>query len=157
MEGQLLAYGPLRDTGQGFYVYQTSAIEDAMAIVESDPGIRDGILALVETGTWSLGFEQLAAEGEALTLVDYVPGDAYPAGQTLHEIDLDDHLTWAQQQFDQGVILAGGPTGEQSGRYVYATSNVEDVLASDPAISEKVFTPEAHPWDVIQRQSPQSR
>lgn len=154
--GALLAYGPQADTGLGFYVYVDSVADPDERLVQSDPGIEAGVLAVHETGSWTLTIDALDAPSDAVFLVEYGPGPSWMAGRTLLEQDLVDHLAYIAERVGTGDVLAGGPVHDTLGRYVITAGSdagAQALVDADPAVSSGIFAPVVHPWSVLARQS----
>ena len=83
-------------------------------------------------------------------VVRYRPGPAYQADQPLLRQNLREHEGYMRRQSEAGVIIAAGPTFDETGGLVLirATSrhDANALIRSDPAVIAGIFTGEATDW-----------
>lgn len=155
--GELLAYGPFLDDGRGFYVYLDETAPATDSILDADPALASGVLALDQSGSWDLFFEALGTEtSDALFVLEARPGTAWEDGIPLLGQDLDAHLGNMTDLFVGGTLLAGGPVSEDEGRYVITAADqaaAEAVAATDPGVTSGVLSMIVRPWGPFARQS----
>jgi uncharacterized protein YciI len=89
------------------------------------------------------------AGGRTLYAIVYRAGPAWRVGRPMREQGLAPHARRMKQLFDDGVLFAGGPMGEDGGlALVWAADAAQaaKLLADDPAVIAGIFTAEAQPW-----------
>lgn len=83
----------------------------------------------------------------------YRRGRNWPRGRSLLDLDLTEHRSWLQGLHRQGRLVAAGPFVDDGGELlVLRASSREEALSligEDPAIRQKIFRVEAHPWYAI--------
>ena len=157
-EGQLLAYGPYLDDGRGLYIYDAVEADDDDTLLASDPAIASGVLALDVAEDWDLWLEALdAPTTDPLYVLDAAPGASWQDKVPLVDQDLADHFTYIEGRFADGEVLAGGPVGDEAGRYIVAAVDaaaVDALVAADPGVTSGILEVTIHPWGVLDRQGP---
>lgn len=93
------------------------------------------------------------AEPQRVTLFAAVvkPGPAWLEAQAAaRRPDMSRHLAYTAQLRSEGKLVIGGPFGDGTGGLlVYRAASLEDArsfLENDPAVIEKFFDAELHPW-----------
>lgn len=158
-DGVLLANGPFLDDGRGFYLHLSEQVADIDTIIEEDPAVVAGVLALEELGGWTLLLSQMGVDvgDDAFFVLNYTPGPQWERGTPLdQQPGIDEHLGYVVDAFEGGELLAGGPVDEASGRYIVALPDADAAdawAAADPTVVDGLFEVEIKPWLPLQRQS----
>ena len=155
--GSTLGFGPFLDDGRGFYVHLEDAV-DAQALVDDDPAVQSGVLALDEVGTWQLSLDALGSDvgSDSLFVLNYTPGVAWESGRPISEQALGPHSSYVGSLFESGELLAGGIVSSEQGRYVVAAPDsaaAAALVSDDPSVQSELFAVEVKPWAPFQRQS----
>jgi uncharacterized protein YciI len=153
---KLLANGHLAN-GTGFYVFVAKSFDEIEKIASGDPGIDSGVLQVQAAASWTLMFDNLAADvgGKQLFVLNYRPGPAWQAGKTLLQQPVAAHIGYVQSAFQAGTVLAGGPVDDHQGRYIVAAADqaaVDRWVQSDPGITAGIFRAEVIGWQPFNRQ-----
>lgn len=89
-------------------------------------------------------------EGKSLFVIEYDPGPEWEEGKPVFEQDLQAHGGYMFGLQEEGTLLLGGPYLDDTGGLVLMLADdldaAKEVLASDPAIEEGVFSGEVHPY-----------
>ena len=96
------------------------------------------------------------AEGPAKKktyLVVFKPGPAWLAGKPVTEQPIKEHGPYMLGLYKKGVMKFAGPFSDGTGgAYVFEAASDEEadaIVAADPAVIDKVFVPERHPWYLV--------
>lgn len=80
----------------------------------------------------------------------FKPGPNWIAGKKVSEQHLRPHMEYLQKLFDEGKLLYAGPLMDDRGglAILRASSHAEatQILANEPATSQKIFEAELYPW-----------
>ena len=83
-------------------------------------------------------------------IAHYAPGENWLEGRPMKDQPLKAHVDYLLGLHDMGTLLMGGPWADGSGgMVVFAAESIEDVqemLASDPAILSGILTASAKEW-----------
>ena len=81
------------------------------------------------------------------------PGPVWRESQKSGQrLDMSRHFAYVMKMREQGKLVMGGPFADGSGGLiVYRAASMDEaktLVENDPAVIEKVFDPEIHPWSV---------
>lgn len=83
-------------------------------------------------------------------LILFKPGPNWIAGKKVFEQPLRPHVEYMQKLYEERKLLYAGPFSDDSGglAILRASSHAEaaQILAREPATSQKIFEAEIHPW-----------
>lgn len=86
-------------------------------------------------------------------LVVFKPGPGWLAGKPLAEQPIKEHGPYMLSLYTRGVMKFAGPFTDQSGgAYAFEAASEEEadaIVAADPAVRDKVFIAERHPWFLV--------
>lgn len=86
-------------------------------------------------------------------IIIYMPGPAWIKDKPYWEQRLMEHGDYMHQLHVSGILRSAGPFSDHmGGATVIETTTVEeaqDILRKDPAIINKVFLGELHPWYLV--------
>ena len=85
--------------------------------------------------------------------IHYAAGPKWLEGKPLFEQPLQAHGEYMAKLLDEGVLVIAGPYLDDSGGLAIVQArnidHVKEIIASDPAVRDGVFTAEAQPWQVV--------
>ncbi|HET9315508.1 MAG TPA: YciI family protein [Vicinamibacteria bacterium] len=94
-----------------------------------------------------------AAPKRKTYLVVFKPGPAWLPGRPVTEQPIKEHGPYMLGLFKKGIMKFAGPFSDGSGgAYVFEAASDEEadaIVAADPAVIDKVFVPERHPWYLV--------
>lgn len=162
-DGELLANGPVLETGHGFYLYHSADIDRVHTIVDADPGMRSGVLAAASIDPWHILLDGSATPltGKTLVIADYTPGPAYARDRSMNEQDealLGPHVHYVGDKAQQHQLWLGGPVDPEAGRgrYVFAVAGglpaVQAIVDADPGRTSGLFHVTLTTWQPFQSQ-----
>ena len=90
---------------------------------------------------------------KSLFLVIFRPGAGWLSGKPLAEQPLGEHVKHHLGLFEKGIVKLAGPfTDDTGGAAVIKASSLEEIsgmISVDPAVTNKVFEFDVHPWSLI--------
>jgi uncharacterized protein YciI len=159
--GKLVVNGLYGDEVRGLYVFGVANEDEVQAIIENDPGVKNGTLAPDGVTPWLVMWDGLGAEeapGTSYFVLEYGPGRSWVQGRPAMEQNLKSHFGYLTSKQQAGQLIAAGPIpGSDHGRYVIAANSrarADDFVAADPGIQAGVLTPVSiRPWTPVNRQT----
>ncbi len=86
-------------------------------------------------------------------IAHYRPGPKWLTGQPLKDQPLKSHVDYLLALHEGGKLLMGGPFADGSGGLVIFTgdniSEVEDLIANDPAVTDGILVASVKKWSRI--------
>ena len=86
-------------------------------------------------------------------LVVFKPGPAWLPGRPVTEQPLKEHGPYMLSLYQKGVMKFAGPFSDGTGgAFVFEAASDEEaaaIVAADPAVIDKVFVAERHPWYLV--------
>ncbi|MBA3868220.1 MAG: hypothetical protein H0X30_03630 [Anaerolineae bacterium] len=83
-------------------------------------------------------------------VINYTPGAAWIAGQSISDQPLMEHSSYLQQLFDEQRLLFAGPFLDNAGgmAIISVQNEVEAqaIVNCDPAVVNQIFQASLHPW-----------
>ena len=95
----------------------------------------------------------METNSRAMFLVVYKPSDAWIAGLPVSQQSLREHGRFLLELYRQGSLKFAGPFSDDTGGAAVIVA--DDVIAAnalileDPAVVNKVFVYEIHPWTLV--------
>ncbi len=106
-----------------------------------------------------LGFRQNIWRGNSVEtkkqtfIVIYKPGSAWLAGKPLSEQPLKDHGKYMLSLYKLGVLRFAGPFEDDTGGgavfEVSGEDEAKNIVNQDPAVINRIFVYELHPWRLV--------
>jgi len=91
-----------------------------------------------------------AASAPHLYVIEYKPGSAWKPGIPMNKQALGPHASYWKRLAAEGRALAAGPYLDiDGGMAIVMADSIDDaraIVASDPAVTIKVFNAELHEW-----------
>jgi len=157
--GHSLVMGPFMDEGriEGLVVLGAGSLDDARALVEADPAVKAGRVA-VEVHPWWAAKDAFRKPAQPLRFVTYyfaflVRGPKWTPEQTPELARLQEaHLANIRRLAEEGKLVVAGPFadgGTLQGVFVFKTKTLEEAQAladTDPAAQAGRLALELHPW-----------
>jgi uncharacterized protein YciI len=157
--GHSLVMGPFMDQGpiEGLAVLSAASLEEATALMESDPAVKAHRVA-VEIHPWWAAKDTFRKPATPLRLVTYyfaflLRGPKWTPEQTPELARLQEaHLANIRRLAETGKLVVAGPFsdgGPLRGVFVFKTETMEEAKALadiDPAVQAGRLALELHPW-----------
>jgi uncharacterized protein YciI len=93
------------------------------------------------------------AAPKATILVIYRPGPAWLAGKPASQQPLKEHGQYLLSLYEKGTLKSGGPfMDDRGGAAVIEAADVtaaEQIIDQDPAVKNRIFLYELHPWGLV--------
>ena len=90
---------------------------------------------------------------KSIFLVIFRPSSGWLPGKPLAEQPLGEHVKHHLGLFEKGIVKFAGPfTDDTGGAAVMEASSLEEIngmISLDPAVTNKVFAYDIHPWSLI--------
>jgi uncharacterized protein YciI len=152
---------------EGVSVYETSSLEEAKMLAESDPAVKSGHF-IIELHPWlgpkgiGAGYAERATEKplqelefDTFQLGLLWRGDKWSPEETEASNKLqEDHLANIRRLAKEGKLIAAGPFtdgGELRGVFLFTTPTLEEAKSlaeTDPAVQAGRLKMELHTWMV---------
>lgn len=157
--GHSLVMGPFMDQGpiEGVVVLRADSLEEATALMGSDPAVKAQRLA-IEIHPWWAAKDAFREPAAPLRLVTYyfaflLRGPRWTPEQTPELLRLQEaHLANIRRLAETGKLVVAGPFsdgGPLRGVFVFKTETMEEAKAladTDPAVQAGRLALELHPW-----------
>jgi uncharacterized protein YciI len=157
--GYSLLMGPFTDQGpiEGVVVLSANSLEEATALMESDPAVKAHRVA-IELHPWWAAKNAFRKPAAPLRLVIYyfaflLRGATWTPEQTPELVRLQEaHLANIRRLAEAGTLVVAGPFsdgGPLRGVFVFKTETMEEAKAladTDPAVRAGRLALELHPW-----------
>jgi uncharacterized protein YciI len=124
----------------------------AVLVVITSTQFRSGwIMAAEEPGNSSL--KETRAMKTSHFVILYRPGEAWQKDHSIYEQPLMEHGKYMAKLLKEKKLVMAGPFSDSSGGMAVIEVDDEkeavDILQHDPAVVQRVFHGEIHPWLVV--------
>lgn len=84
----------------------------------------------------------------------FTQGENWEKGKHIWEQDLEEHkVYWTQHR--KGKVIAGGPFMDDTGGLIIveveSLEEAKELASYDPAVSNKIFHANVHPWRLVSK------
>jgi uncharacterized protein YciI len=160
--GKVIIAGPFNDSSDlaGLFIFRTSA-DEAKALVDTDPGVKAGLMVAEMHPWWSedifkkAATEPLKMEAVYFGFLKKGPNRKEGDGDTPEIKKLqDDHIANIVRLANMKKMVMAGPfgdDGELRGIFVFRVASMkeaQDLAATDPMIKIDRLRIDLHPWHV---------
>ena len=161
--GKVIIAGPFNDSSDvaGLFIFRTTSADEAKALVDTDPGVKAGLMVAEMHPWWSEDIfkkavtEPLRMEPVYFGFLKKGPNrkdgdDKNPEIQELQKAHIANIVRLANMK---KMVMAGpfGDDGELRGIFVFRVASMkeaQDVAATDPMIKIDRLRIDLHPWKV---------
>ena len=85
--------------------------------------------------------------------IHYTPGKSWKIDQPWSEQGLYAHGEYMDELYTKGILLYGGPFDDHKGGLAIVEADsfdqVAQIILNDPAVIDKIFEANAHPWITV--------
>ena len=161
--GKLVIAGPFDDGSDvaGLFIFRTALADEAKALVDTDPGVKAGLMVAEMHPWWSedifkkAATEPLKMEAVYFGFLKKGPNRKEGDGDTPEIKKLqEDHIANIVRLADMKKMVMAGPfgdDGELRGIFVFRVASMkeaQDLAATDPMIKIDRLKIDLHPWHV---------
>ena len=161
--GKVIIAGPFDDSGDiaGLFIFRTASADEAKAWVDTDPGVKAGLMVAEIHSWWSEDIfkkavtEPLKMEAVYFGFLKKGPNRKEGDGDTLEIKKLQDaHIANIVRLAAMKKLVMAGPfgdDGELRGIFVFRVASMkeaQDLAATDPMIKIDRLRIDLHPWHV---------
>lgn len=161
--GKVIIAGPFNDSSDlaGLFIFRTASVDEAKALVDTDPGVKAGLMIAEIHPWWSEDIfkkavtEPLKMEAVYFGFLKKGPNRKEGDGDTPEIKKLqDDHIANIVRLANMKKMVMAGPfgdDGELRGIFVFRVASMkeaQDLAGSDPMIKIDRLRIDLHPWHV---------